>query len=150
MDYTPVTYSQFGNQTTWAHQTALAVVFESGVQHLADRPSSYNASIARDFLKACPATWDETRLVEGDPGNFVTIARRKGRDWYVGSISAVPARTARIPLSFLGDGSYSAQIYRDGTSAREQLEERRVVTRATVLEIPIGANGGCAIRVTAS
>ncbi len=147
MDYTPVTYSDNDGQTTAAHQTALDVVFESGVQHLADKPSSYQNNVAKDFLEECPSAWDETRLVEGEPGRFVTMARRSGVDWFVGAICADAPRTATIPLIFLADGPYVADIYRDGTSASQQVVEHRNVDKTTVLAIPLLANGGCAIRV---
>jgi len=148
MDYTPVTYSDHGNMTTNAHQTALDIVFESGVQHLADKPASYTANIAKDLLKAVPSAWDEIKLIEGDPGNFATIARRKDKDWYIGSIAGGDARTATIPLGFLGAGNYSADIYRDGNSDTEQVKEQQSVTSGSTLSIAIRKHGGCAIRIT--
>ncbi len=147
MDYTPVTYSNTRGQTTSAHQTALDVVFESGVQHLADKPATYNASVAKEFLKAVPASWDDTKLVEGDPGSYVTLARRSGTAWFVGAIT-VGARSAAVPLAFLGPGSYTAEIIRDGASDAEQVREQQTVTRATVLTIPLRLHGGCAIHLT--
>jgi alpha-glucosidase len=148
MDYTPVTYSDNGHETTWAHQTALDVVFESGVQHLADSPPSYEDNIAKDFLAACPAAWDQTRLLEGEPGSHVTLARRKGMEWYVGAISGGEARTASIDLGFLGAGEYDAELYRDGDSDTEQVREEKTVTREMVLEVPLRAHGGAALRLS--
>jgi Glycosyl-hydrolase 97 C-terminal, oligomerisation len=110
MDYTPVTYSDTRNQTNNAHQTALDIVFESSVQHLADKPATYDANVAKDLLKIVPVASDETKLIEGDPGRFATLARRSGKDWYVGAI-ADAARTAEIPLSFLGPGNFMADIF---------------------------------------
>src|SRR5689334_11418911 len=81
MDYTPVTYSNNEGKTTWAHLTALSVVFESRVQNFADSYSAYEESTAKDFLKAVPTAWDDTKLIEGYPGKYVTIARRKGDQW---------------------------------------------------------------------
>ena len=148
MDYTPVTYSDTGGLTTAAHQTALDVVFESGIQHLADKPSSYQSNVAKEFLKACPSVWDETKLIEGDPGVFVTIARRSGKAWFVGSICAGAARTATIPLTFLGSGDFVAEIYEDGSSDTQQVLDTKSVTNKAVLSVPLRANGGCAIRIS--
>jgi alpha-glucosidase len=151
MDYTPVTYSNMGGLTTYAHQTALDVVFESGVQHLADKPSSYTSNAAQPFLKAVPARWDDTRLLEGDPGSFVTLARRSGTAWFVGSI-ADAARTAKVSLSFLepgtGTGTYDAQIYRDGSSDTEQVVDTQTVTSSSVLSIDVRQHGGFGIQLT--
>jgi alpha-glucosidase len=147
MDYTPVTYSDNDDQTTWAHQTALDVVFESGIQHLADSPSSYENNVARDFLASCPAAWDETLLLEGEPGRHVTIARRKGEEWYVGAICADQGRSAQLSLAFLGSGEYQAVIYRDGQGPTDQVREEMTVTRDTQLSLELKANGGAALRI---
>jgi alpha-glucosidase len=149
MDYTPVTYSDVQGQTTAAHQTALDIVFESGVQHLADKPSSYQSNVAKALLAAVPAHWDETRLIEGEPAKFVTLARRSGRDWYLGAIGADAARTATIPLAFLGPGTYAADLYEDGGSDGVQAVEQRAVTAATTLSVALRKNGGFAARLAA-
>jgi alpha-glucosidase len=147
MDYTPVTYSNMGGQMTYAHQTALDVVFESGVQHLADKPSSYTSNTAQPLLKAVPAHWDETKLLEGQPGQYVTIARRSGTSWFIGSI-ADAARTATVPLSFLGSGMYGAQIYRDGSADTEQIADTQTVSSASVLTIQLRQHGGFGVQLT--
>jgi alpha-glucosidase len=148
MDYTPVTYSDMGGQTTYAHQTALDVVFESGVQHLADKPSSYMSNAAQPFLKAVPSHWDDTRLLEGDPGSYATLARRSGTSWFVGSI-ADASRTASVSLSFLDASTmYAAQIYQDGTSDTDQNVTTQMVTSSSTLMIPVRQHGGFAIQLT--
>ena len=91
MDYTPCAFSdsQHPHITTHAHELALTVVFESGIQHLADRPESFLAQpqAVRDFLSSLPTAWDETRLISGYPGENVVMARRKGHKWYVAGIN---------------------------------------------------------------
>ncbi len=96
MDYTPVTFSNKIRQgveafqkTSYAHQLALSVVFESGVQNFADRYTSYKKlpNAPKDFLKKVPVAWDETQLVAGYPGDFIVMARRKGNVWYIAGIS---------------------------------------------------------------
>ncbi len=91
MDYTPCTFSdsQHPHITSDAHELALTVLFESGLQHIADRPESYLSQPAavQQFLSRLPAAWDETRLLDGYPGEFAVMARRSGRTWYVAGIN---------------------------------------------------------------
>ena len=91
MDYTPCAFSdsQHPHITTHAHELALTVLFECGLQHLADRPESFLAqpSAVQDFLSNLPAAWDETHLISGYPGESAVIARRSGKTWYVGGIN---------------------------------------------------------------
>ena len=91
MDYTPCAFSdsQHPHITTHAHELALTVLFESGLQHLADRPESFLAQPqeVKDFLGQLPAVWDETRYVSGYPGRLAVIARRSGNTWYVAGIN---------------------------------------------------------------
>jgi alpha-glucosidase len=148
MDYTPVVYSNTNGATTWGHQTALAVVFASYLQHFSDHWAMYRDSVAQAFLRVVPTTWDDTRLIEGDPAQFATIARRQGADWYVGTITN-GARTATIPLAFLTPGTaYTAHIFRDGTSPNDVAYQTLAVTNASTLSLPLAAGGGAAIRVT--
>ena len=91
MDYTPCAFSdsQHPHITTHAHELALTVLFESGLQHLADKPESYFAQPqeVQDFLSHLPSIWDETRFVSGYPGESAVIARRSGSTWYVAGIN---------------------------------------------------------------
>lgn len=92
MDYTPVTFTnkrEAIRQTTFGHELALSIVFESGVFHFADNMNSYMSlpDAPKEFLKQVPATWDETKYVAGVPGKYVVVARRKGTNWYVAGIN---------------------------------------------------------------
>ena len=91
MDYTPCAFSdsQHPHITSHGHELALTVLFESGLQHLADRPESFLAQPAevQQFLGRLPAAWDETRLVSGYPGEHAVIARRSGKTWFVAGIN---------------------------------------------------------------
>jgi hypothetical protein len=102
MDYTPCAFtdSQHPHITTHAHELALTVLFESGLQHLADRPESFLSQPmeVRQFLGQLPAAWDETRLLGGYPGEYVVLARRSGNTWYVAGINGT-ASTKEIPLA---------------------------------------------------
>jgi alpha-glucosidase len=149
MDYTPVTFSAAGRDTSLAHELALSVVFESGLQHFADSPASYDAQpIAREFLRQVPAAWDDTRFIGGYPGKSVTLARRHGNDWFVGSISSEQATTLAVPLGFRAPGRrYQATIVSD--SGGVLVAEQRTVTRTGELILRLAANGGVAMRLAA-
>lgn len=106
MDYTPCTFSnsQHPHITTQAHELALTVLFESGLQHLADRPESYltQPREVQQFLSQLPTVWDETRLVSGYPGETVVIARRHGTTWYVAGINGTDKKQILYtPLDFI-------------------------------------------------
>ena len=105
MDYTPCTFSdsQYPHITTHGHELALTVLFESALQHLADRPESYLAQPqeVQQFLSTLPAAWDETRLVAGYPGEYVIMARRSGNKWYLAGINGTDS-VKEVPLNFKG------------------------------------------------
>ena len=118
MDYTPCTFSdsQHPHITTHAHELALTVLFESALQHLADRPESYLAQPVevQRFLGRLPSVWDETRLLSGYPGQSVVMARRYGRTWYVAGINGTDeSRTLYLPLDFV-KGKHCATLFADG------------------------------------
>lgn len=120
MDYTPCAFtdSQHPHITTDAHELALTVLYESGIQHLADRPESFLAQPAfiRDFLSGLPAAWDETVLLGGYPGEYAVMARRKMERWYIAGINGsdspreVELDLTRLPVAerrmgvFITDG----------------------------------------------
>ena len=163
MDYTPggfenATKAEFEVRPvnpmvmgTRVHQAALFVVFECALQMVADYPGAYAGQKELEFLKAVPTTWDETRVINGQPAQYITIARRRGVEWYIGSITDWEPRALDLPLSFLGAGSYDAEIYADGphaaTQPKDSVVERRRVDAQTVLKLKLAPGGGCAIRL---
>jgi alpha-glucosidase len=124
MDYTPggfrsVTAAEFAPRnelpvvmSTRAHQLALYVVYDSPLQMLSDTPSAYRGEPGAEFLKVVPATWDETRVLDGKIGEYVVIARRHGSEWFVGALTDDPRKIA-IPLGFLGGKAFDATIWAD-------------------------------------
>jgi alpha-glucosidase len=161
LDYTP---GAFGNSNrenfiarnlepmglgTRAHELALYVVLESPLQMVSDFPEHYAGQHDFEFIKQVPTTWDEVRVLDGRPMENITLARRSGKDWYVGSITNWDARTLRVPLSFLGEGKYIAEIYADapdaGTNATHTTFSKQPVDRSTGLEIHMASGGGNAI-----
>ena len=118
MDYTPCAFSdsQHPHITSHAHELALTVLFESGLQHLADRPESFLAQPkeVQDFLSQLPAAWDETRLVAGYPGEYAVIARRSGNTWYVAGINGSDdPRTIAINTNFIKTAKGSILSFAD-------------------------------------
>ena len=105
---------------TRAHELALYVVLESPLQMVSDYPEHYAGQHDFEFIKQVPTTWDEIRVLDGLPMENITIARRSGKDWYVGSITNWDARDVKVPLSFLGEGKYTAEIYADAPDAGGQ------------------------------
>lgn len=164
MDYTPgifgmKTRSTDGIATTWAKQLSLYVVIYSPLQMAADLLENYEKNPAPfQFIKDVPVDWDDTRVLNGEVGDYVTIARKErgGDNWYLGSLTDEDGRTLDVPLSFLDEGRrYTAQIYRDGdkanwkTAPQDIVIEERSVTRNDTLTLKLAPGGGQAIRFVA-
>lgn len=136
---------------TRAHQLAMLVVYESALQVLPDSPYNYRVSPAgTDFLKVVPTTWDDTRALAGFPGDFVTVARRSGDDWYLASMTDWTPRELQIPLGFLGPGRYHAEIWADAYEAADYpdrlLKHEQIVTSADTLDARLAPGGGHVVR----
>ena len=153
MDYTPVTFTdqKIPHQTTFAHELALSVVFESGIQHFADAVSGYEQlpDYAQNWLKAVPAAWDETRYVAGYPGKLAIVARRKGDAWYVGGIEGERrAQTVKVTLPFLKEGRYSVEVIADGEDDRSFSRTGTTIEAKGTFDVPLRAAGGFVAKVT--
>jgi alpha-glucosidase len=163
LDYTP---GGFGNVTreefepritqpvvmgTRAHQLALFVVFESPFQMVSDYPGRYRGQKEFAFIRKVPTTWDETRVLAGTPMQSITIARRNGRDWYIGALTDWDQREIEIPLAFLGEGNHEAEIYSDAPDAATQPThtsiERKRVDSTDTLRLRLASGGGAAIHI---
>jgi len=165
MDFTPGVLSLTGQrgtpfQSTEAKQLALYVVLYSPVVMAADTPENYAQHMgAFQFIKDLPTDWEETRMLNGAPGDYTTIVRKErgGENWYLGAITDEEARTLEVPLDFLDAGkTYLAQIYRDGDDADYRTDKRhsiaietRRVTSADRLTLKLAPGGGQAIRFVA-
>jgi hypothetical protein len=153
MDYTPVTFtnSQYPHITSFGHELALSVVFESGIQHMADRPSGYYElpDAARTFLREVPNAWDNTKLVEGNPGRDIVIARQKGDLWYVGGISSERfERNKTLNFSFLPEGKkYKMTLISDGRHDKELKTQYVVVDRSSTYIVKLLRRGGFAAKL---
>jgi hypothetical protein len=165
MDYTPGIFKLRGYSTvpgrqvhtTLAKQLALYVTLYSPLQMAADLPENYAAHMdAFQFIRDVPVDWDDTKILEAEPGDYITMARKeKGKDnWFIGGITDENARTVSIPLSFLDKGrKYKATIYKDGPGADWKSNpevytiETRTVDSKTQLTVKLAPGGGMAISV---
>ena len=125
MDYTPCTFSdsQHPHITSDAHELALTVLYESALQHLADKPESYlvQPQQVQDLFGKLPTTWDETRYVSGYPGESVVLARRSGNTWYVAGINGTDQKKVLdVDLSFIS-GAKCVQTFADADPTQYQL-----------------------------
>ena len=167
MDYTPGIFRIKGYSTvpgrqvhtTLAKQLALYVTLYSPLQRAADLPENYEAHMdAFQFIRDVPVDWDDTKILEAEPGDYLTIARKeKGKDnWYLGAITDEHSRTVNVGLGFLEKGrKYKAIIYKDGPGADwKQNPEAYAIETLTVdsksqLVIKLAAGGGAAVSIAA-
>ncbi len=166
MDYTPgaMTNAAPGNYRsindtpmsfgTRAHQLAMYVVYEAPLQMLADSPGAYRSNPeSLRFISAIPTVFDETRVLAGEVGEYIAVARRKGDTWYVGALTSLTPRDLKIPLSFLAPGvTYNAVTMSDGVNVNRngadcRREERRV-TSCSELDAAMASGGGFAAIIT--
>ena len=137
---------------TRCHMLAMYVVLESYLTMVADYPSAYEGQPGFEFLQNVPTSWDETVVPNAQVGEYITIARRKGTDWYVGSINNSTARTIKVSLGFLPPGNYSAELYTDAGDAEKNpnhlTKQVKTVTSADVLALKLAAGGGQVMRIT--
>ena len=153
MDYTPVTFSDvlYPHMTTFAHELALSVVYESGWVHFPDSVATYRAMPegVTDFLKSVPAAWDEIEFLSGYPGKFAVLARQSKGDWYVGGINGESEDQAvKIDFSFLAEGEFDMLLIQDGETSKEFSIENRPVRTGQSIELVMPALGGFVARLT--
>ena len=130
MDYTPCAFSdsQHPHITSLGHELALTVLYESGLQHLADRPESFLAQPqeVQDFLGQLPTVWDETRYVSGYPGESAVLARRSGNTWYVAGINGQDElQVLPTKLGFVGKKWKNVQVFADDASGQWQINNTK-------------------------
>lgn len=165
MDYTPgifqIKLDKYGKkeqvQTTLAKQLALYVTMYSPMQMAADLPENYERYMdAFQFIRDVAVDWDDTKYIEAEPGDYLTIARKaKGRDeWFVGAITDENARQTLVPLAFLPSGrTYVATVYTDAADAHWEKNpqaykiERHLVDSKTAMKLALAPGGGAAVSI---
>ena len=164
MDYTPgamlngrgkdfaIRFNRPMSQDTRCHQLAMYVIFESPLQMLADSPSHYlREPECMEFLSAVPSVWDQTIALQAKLRDYVVMARRSGREWYIGAMTDASAREFSVDLSFLDQGQYRATIYRDGPNADRYAQDFQkvfqTVAATDTLNLKLAGGGGWVARL---
>ena len=147
MDYTPVAFtnSQHPHTTTFAHELALSVAFESGIQHWADRPEGFYAlpDEAKWHMMQVPVAWDETRFLNGYPGKSFVVARRSGDNWYVGALNGEKEKkTFNLGFDFLKEGHYMLTCHADGADEKTFAITHHWISAQDSLSITSLSQGG--------
>ena len=153
-DHTFCYYNGYVDQTSsHASQLAKSVCFFSPLQFLFwyDRPSQMSKDPELEFFRHLPTTWDESLVLHSKIGTYAAIARRNGKNWFVGCLNAVEPRTLEVVFDFLpGDKNYTAHIYRDDDSVNTRTKvgiKKRDVTATSVFRADLAKQGGVAIRL---
>ena len=152
-DYT-VCYYTNRIKTTHAHQLALSVVMYSPLQTLFwyDTAANYNGEPEIEFFDKVPTVWDDTKIVNGEIGKYITTARKSGNDWFVGSITNNDARTLELNFDFLdANKKYKARIYSDDESIQTKTQvalKDVLVKKGSKLKLDLKASGGAAIWIS--
>lgn len=139
-------------KTTPAHQLALAAIYYSPLQLLYwyDKPTDSQDEPELKFFDDVYTVWDESKVLEGEPGEYVTMARRHGDEWFIGTITNA-GRKAEVGLDFLPEGKFVAEIYTDGDKSIPTRTKVRVssylVSSADTLHFNLRDSGGAAIRL---
>ncbi len=140
------------SQGTRSRQLALYVVFDSPLNMLCDSPTNYmKEPESLEFIAQIPTVWDESVALNGEVAKYVTLARRKGNDWYIGGITGWDERDMSIDLSFLPQGEYRMTLFRDGANAHRKgsdyKREVRNVTSGDNLSVHLAPGGGFAVKL---
>jgi alpha-glucosidase len=143
-DYTTMIFTERRRDSTWAHQIACLATFQSPILTIAAHPQSVLDNPAAEVIKRIPAVWDETIVLpESRIGELSLFARRSGSTWVLAVMGAGPARSLRVPLSFLGEGSYAAEFVKDDMeNAGAVVLEHRMIKRDETLGIALHSGGG--------
>jgi alpha-glucosidase len=136
---------------TRCHMLAMYVVLENYLAMVCDYPAAYEGQPGFDFICQVPTIWDETRVLDAGVCRYITIARRKGTDWYLGSITNHEGRRLAIALDFLPPGNFVAEMYHDAPDVHENpnhlTRETRQVSRGDTLQVDLAPGGGQVIHL---
>ena len=138
------------SQGTRCRQLGMYVVYESPFNMLCDTPIHYEREQeCTDFIAAVPTVWDETVALDGKVGDYVVIARRKGDEWYVGGLTGWNVHKVEIDLGFLGEGSWTVELFSDGVNVDRNAKDYRktVFTAEKTMTVEMAPGGGFAARI---
>jgi alpha-glucosidase len=159
MDYTPGAFinrtaEKFENtipaqvMTTRCQQLAMFVVFDSPFVVACDHPDQYDNKKGIDFLKVVPTTWDDTKVLSGEVGEHIVMARKNNDRWYIGAMNNSLPRKIEITLEFLDEGGYRLYFFKDGPDANNNAEDiqegETIVMKTDSIQIDMASGGGYA------
>jgi alpha-glucosidase len=164
MDYTPGAMVNMGkahftpnftrpqSQGTRAHQVALYIIYESPLQMLSDSPSNYmKEQETTDFIVKIPVVWDDIIGIDGKVGDYLLLARRSGKEWFVGALTDWASRDLDLDLSFLPDGKYLMEVFQDGINADRYAGDykhlKTDIKSGDKMKIHLAPGGGWAARI---
>ncbi len=147
MDYTPFGLSDLENPhiTSFSHELALTVIFNSGIIHFADNVKTYLSlpEYVREFVENVPAAFDETHYISGEPGKDVILACRKGNDWYLAGINSEKTiKELSIQMPFITQGAYDMSLIVDGANTRTFDNELKVFKAGDEIKVKMLEIGG--------
>ncbi len=129
---------------TRSNTLAQFVVFDSPLTVACDHPNNYRGQIGIEFLKKVKTVWDDTKVLNGSIGNYITMARRNKQTWFIGALNNSENRTISINLDFLGNGTYKMISFEDGLSPDQAIRKESIVAKSSVLSISLASGGGFA------
>jgi alpha-glucosidase len=133
-------------QGTRCEELSLFVCFDSPLCCVCDAPEHYQNQPGADFLKIVPTVWDDTKVLDAEVGQHLVMARRSGKEWFLGGLTDRNARTITVPLNFLGSGHWKLHWWKDAPDADQNAEhlvtEDRMVTAKDQLELKFAPSGG--------
>lgn len=149
-DYHPIDDNPM-SQGTRVHQMAMYTVFDAPLQMLSDKPSLYERfPECTDFISKVPTVFDDCRTLQGEMGEYIVTAKRKGATWFIGAMTSWKERELELKLDFLDNATYKAVIFRDGVNASRNAEdyklEEKTVKKGDVLKITMKSGGGWTAR----
>ncbi|VTR48030.1 glycoside hydrolase family 97 protein [Sphingobacterium thalpophilum] len=157
MDYTPggflnVTPERFKNQSptqvmnTRCAELAKFVIYESPLTVFSDHPKHVLGQPGSDFLKIVPTVWDDIRFIDGYPGEYIALAKRSGKNWFIGAMNNHAARKIDLLTDFLPAGEYELEYWADANDATEnptKLQKKRLIIESgTTITIRMANSGG--------
>ena len=136
---------------TRCHMLAMYVVLESYLGMVCDYPAAYEGQPGFEFIRTVPVIWDETKVLDAKLSEYITVARRRGNEWFIGSITNSKARQISITLSFLVAGEYVADIYADaedaGKNPNHLVRQNRAVKNTDIISLRLAAGGGAVLHI---
>ena len=165
MDYTPGAminmdsanftpqFTRPESQGTRVHQVALYIIYESPLQMLCDSPSNYiREPETTGFIVGIPVVWDDIKVLDAKIGDYLLLARRSGKEWFVGALTDWKSRELNLDLSFLPPGEYKMDIFQDGVNADRYAGDYKHlkinVRSGEIMKIQLAPGGGYAARIT--